>query len=228
MNKIVQKQHFDNEKNRYNVNKIFSPPIHTKLELDQLIGNIPKNIDCVVDFGSGNGRLTIPLLKLGYKVTAVDISVKSLKQLENIVSGLGLKIKKVDSLTKIIKSKIIVGSDILHHVDICKELNSMNNSLRKNGLIVFSEPNILNPSWIIYFFLKGIWKYERGIMQCSYFNFIKLLRQSNFRSIKIYGLGFFPRVFFKNKYICKLNDSLGNLPVFRIFAYRYIIVAKKF
>lgn len=123
--------------------------------------------------------------------------------------------------------KLIVGCDILHNVDMEIELRNIYRSLEKKGMTIFSEPGALNISWYIYFFLKRNWNYEKGAVNCTFFNLKKVFKNNGFSGIEIEGLGLFPRIFFQNETLCKFNDWLGNLPVLKLFAYRYIIIAYK-
>lgn len=50
----------------------------------------------VVDFGAGIGRLTIPLIKMGYQVTAVDASTHMLDALEQRAGAAGVSPKALN------------------------------------------------------------------------------------------------------------------------------------
>ncbi|MBI3955241.1 methyltransferase domain-containing protein, partial [Candidatus Gottesmanbacteria bacterium] len=82
-NKSKQRKFFDNARYRFPTLKIFNPLLQHRLELLHIKKHLtidpPKNI---CDFGSGSGRLTIPLLQMGFHVHAVDISVQSLHALK--------------------------------------------------------------------------------------------------------------------------------------------------
>lgn len=144
--KNIQQQYFENQKNQYESNKLFNPPPHVRDERDIIISLIKtqSNKRNVVDFGSGNGRLTIPLLKNGFSVTAVDISNKSLLNLYHNSVKIKKQKKLKTRLTLPINSNIICGTDILHHINLKDYFPLFYQSLEKKGLIVFSEPNILN------------------------------------------------------------------------------------
>lgn len=61
----------------------------------------------VLDLGSGTGRNAIPLSKLGYEVTAVDISQIAVRRLETIAiaQGLAMKTERTDVLNLILPEK---------------------------------------------------------------------------------------------------------------------------
>lgn len=223
----LQKRYFNKNDSRYDVNKILNPPVHTILEVNSLLSELPKKCKKVIDFGSGNGRLTIPLLRKSYIVSAVDISEKSLTDLKKIAGKRKRRLRMFTSLSRAGKADAIVGCDVLHHVDLSRELPRIYSHLVTQGKIVFSEPNVLNPSWVIYITLKNIWKYEKKIIHSSYFGYKRAFTKYGFKGVKIIGLGLFPRAFFGSEYLCRLNDRMGNLSFFKIFAYRYIIVAEK-
>jgi len=66
----------------YPEEKILNPPRHIKNEIDLIFNNIAQDKNKkIVDFGSGGGRLTIPLLQNGFKVIAIDNDESSRKQL---------------------------------------------------------------------------------------------------------------------------------------------------
>ncbi|MBI2464788.1 methyltransferase domain-containing protein [Candidatus Shapirobacteria bacterium] len=83
--------YFDSDDKQYSQNQILRPPRYTQLEIETLIEKLGKNILKVSDFGAGTGRLTIPLLKSGFAVTAVDVSQKSLDKLKTLANNLDLK-----------------------------------------------------------------------------------------------------------------------------------------
>jgi len=226
-----QKNFFDIEKNQYNIKLLIKSKYHTFLELKNIfdrVSYIYKN-EPIIDFGSGTGRVAMFLLNKGYKINAVDISKKSLDNLKKVSSS--LKLKQLQTFTAIPKGKkfkAIIGADILHHIDIDFYLPKFFDSLSKRGKVVFSEPGAFNLSWYLYLSIFYDWKVEKGLVQCSYFNLINKFKKYRFKKIKIVGLGLFPRPFFNwSKTLCQLNDYLGNLPILKLFAYRYIIEAIK-
>ncbi|MCS6956759.1 MAG: class I SAM-dependent methyltransferase, partial [Patescibacteria group bacterium] len=169
----------NNNLNYYSWKKILKPPCHVVEELKILLNLLSKNKNLkIVDFGAGGGRLTIPLLKRGFQVLAVDIDKNARKQLKKLALKLGFikKLKITKSLEKNKKYDYIIGTDVLHHINIKKYFSVFKRHLNKNGKIIFSEPNLLNISWLIFISLFLNWREEKGIFQCSYFylkNYLK-------------------------------------------------------
>jgi len=231
MNDTGQIRYFNFEENRYKEELLFHPPKHTRDETNIIIHELKKrNISKVVDFGSGNGRLTVPLLQNNIQVTAVDSSNESLRSLWDI--SLRMKVKKgllsVSTTIQDDKSDAIVGCDILHHVHLDTYLYRMNKKLAKSkGIIVFSEPNILNIFWPLFITFFINWSIEKRILYCNYFTLMAKLKKNNFENIHISGLGLFPLPLFnKAPLLEKINYFLGTVPILKFFAYRFIIIAE--
>lgn len=223
-----QTGHFKIKKNRYDEHLLSSPPQHVIYETQELIKELKKeNVCTVVDFGSGNGRLSIPLLQAGFTVYSVDISKTSLKRLTMVAKRMGCDKKLTTSIHLPHKPvDAVVGADILHHTYIDDELKNIKKILKKKGRILFSEPNILNPAWVIFisFFLN--WKIEKRVIFCNYFSLQKVFRNNSFSAIHIYGHGLVPPPFFnKVPLLQKINYRLGDFPFLKLFAYRYFISA---
>ncbi len=231
INEKKQKNFFNIEKNQYNIKLLIKPKYHTFLELKSILDRLTdiNKGESIIDFGSGTGRVTIFLLQKSHKIYAVDISKKSLDSLKKVATH--LKLKKLQTFSLIPKNKkfkVIVGADILHHIDIDIYLSKFFDALSENGKVVFSEPGAFNLSWYLYLSIFHDWNVEKGLVECSYFNLINKFEKSGFKKIKITGLGLLPRPFFNwSKTLCRLNDYLGNLPILKLFAYRYIIEASR-
>lgn len=226
----LQKDFFDIQDNQYSPDFILNSPFHTKLEVNVLLDRL-KHIKgkLIMDFGAGNGRISIPLLQKGFSVYSIDVSKKSLFNLAKLAKHLKLNNLKLDNhIPSDLKFNAIVGADILHHVDLDEYLPILCNSLKNGGKIIFSEPGAFNLSWYIYLPIASSWNIERGTLNCNYFNLKHKLQKYKYNNINIYGLGILPRPFLNfSKKLCKLNDLLGNFPILKLFAYRYIIEATK-
>jgi len=216
----------------YPSEKVLNPPQYTKEEIREILRRINRinKSKIIVDFGAGTGRLIIALLRNNYRVLAVDIDNKSLKELiksAKIINKFN-KLKTVNKLPEKIKFNLITGSDILHHINLEDWLPIFYKHLNIDGQIIFSEPNAWHLFWWLFIFLFLNFKEEKGLVQCSYFSLERGLKKSGFSNIKISGLGLFPTIFF-NKYpfFAKINYFLGNLSLIKIFAYRMIVVAEK-
>lgn len=225
-----QQMFFDRAERQYKKERILNPPFHTQLEINEIIRRMRKpSAQYVADFGAGSGRVTIPLLKAGYQVWAIEVSRQSLLNLQSTAKKLqllALRVARVFPSGQ--KFAAIVGADILHHVNLDETIPLLFKVLSKEGKAVFSEPCALNVVWYLYLPIYSDWSVEKGILQCRYFHLIKKFKQYGFSAVKVHGLGFLPTPLFNwSKPLCILNHRLGNMPVLKFFAYRFIIEATK-
>jgi hypothetical protein len=94
------------------------------------------------------------------------------------------------------------------------------------GRVIFSEPGGCNPTWYIYLPLTAPWHIAKACGGARIFNLMRKLAAHGFGEASVSGLGLLPRPFFNwSKALSALNDALGNLPLIKLFAYRYIIEA---
>ena len=226
-----QKQHFSLAAHQYPRDAILKPTIHTVLELQNILDRLKGlQIDGpVVDFGAGTGRLSIPLAKAGYDVFAVDISDVSLNTLNVVAHELGLRsIQTSLEFPSNASFSAVVGADVLHHVDMDVYLPKIYAALRDGGKAIFSEPGALNPVWYVYLSLFYDMRVEKRIVYNNLITLRRKFTQYGFRDVRITGLGLLPRSLFSRlRAACQLNDTIGNLPLLKWFAYRYIIEASK-
>lgn len=225
-----QQVFFDDWCHQYNQQRIIRPPLHTRLEIEEILKRIKsRQQGYVLDFGAGSGRLTIPLLQAGYKVHAVDISEVSLKNLKSLADKLQLSALRTSlSLPPDRQFTCLVGADILHHVNLDEVIPQLWQMLKPGGKVIFSEPCAFNIAWYLYLPFFSDWLIEKGILQCRYFHLIKKFKQYGFRTVTIQGFGFLPTPLFNwSKTLSILNNKLGNVSLLKFFAYRFMIEATK-
>ena len=102
----------------------------------------------VLELGCGTGYFTRELARSGADVVAVDVSPEL------------LEIAKVDCPAENVRYEIqnawamsypdalfdsVVGSSVLHHLEIKEALREIHRVLKSGGTIYFTEPNMLNP-----------------------------------------------------------------------------------
>jgi 2-polyprenyl-3-methyl-5-hydroxy-6-metoxy-1,4-benzoquinol methylase len=101
-----------------------------------------------LEVGCGTGMFTEIFAATGARILAVDISPDLLLKAErrglpaDRVTFLAKRFEDLDPQTTF---DAIVGSSVLHHLDIKKSLETMRALLKPGGVIVFAEPNMLNP-----------------------------------------------------------------------------------
>lgn len=121
----------------------------------KLIGDV--NSLKVLDFGCGNGWLSILLAKHGAKVWGIDISEELIKQANQFADKEGLSEKicfQVMAAENLSFEdnffNLIIGSAILHHTELSLAINNLNRVLKPGGRAIFVEPmnqNIFLKIW---------------------------------------------------------------------------------
>jgi len=102
----------------------------------------------VLEIGCGTGVFTQIFAASGAKIVAVDIS----KELLDLAMEKQLPEEQVQFLEKRFEDcadigpfDAVIGSSILHHLDIESALKKIYQLLKPEGMISFTEPNMLNP-----------------------------------------------------------------------------------
>jgi ubiquinone/menaquinone biosynthesis C-methylase UbiE len=103
----------------------------------------------VLELGCGTGYFTKEIAKTGASVVAIDISpdmirlaLSYLNELENVECVIG---NAYDLVFPDRSFDYVIGSSVLHHLDIAKALKEIHRVLKPDGKIRFTEPNMLNP-----------------------------------------------------------------------------------
>jgi 2-polyprenyl-3-methyl-5-hydroxy-6-metoxy-1,4-benzoquinol methylase len=101
-----------------------------------------------LEIGCGTGVFTEMFAASGAKIIAVDIS----KELLNLAGEKNLPAEQVQFLERRFEDcdsigpfDAVIGSSILHHLDIKPAIDKIYRLLKPNGIMSFTEPNMLNP-----------------------------------------------------------------------------------
>ena len=226
----IQKEHFDQIQNQYDIERILNPPLHVQKEINAICRLVEDHgCSSIVDFGSGTGRLALPLLRMGKNVIAVDISGASLQRLSDLACSQGLLSNLAISHVLPMGVDCIVGADILHHVHLDSALQSIYEALNPDGLIVFSEPNALHPAWVmLHTYPTWRWPTEKGLFSCTVGSFHRRLAKKGFRDIRIQGFGLFPPPLLNRVPVWQnLDIRLSKRYPFLYLAYRLLVTARK-
>lgn len=102
----------------------------------------------VLEIGCGTGMFTEMFAQTGCSIIAVDISSALLKKAE----ARKLPKEKVSFIQKRFEEcnvdgpfDAVIGSSILHHLELNEALPKIYELLKPNGIMSFAEPNMLNP-----------------------------------------------------------------------------------
>jgi len=107
-----------------------------------------KSGSMVLEVGCGTGMFTEMLAATDANILAVDISPQLLEKARNRTSWSN----RVRFLEKSFEDcdidgpfDAVLGSSILHHLEVEVSLRKIFNMLRPGGVVAFAEPNMLNP-----------------------------------------------------------------------------------
>ena len=180
-----------------------------------------------LEIGCGTGMFTEIFVQSGANLIAVDISPDLLKKARarNIPSD------KVSFFEKRFEDcdidgpfDAVIGSSVLHHLDIETTLNKVYDLLKPGGFMCFAEPNMLNPQVFIErkfrFLLPCFWYISPDETAIVRWKFRDLLIKTGFEKINIMPFDWLhpatpiPLI----RLISNIGKLLENTPVFREFA----------
>jgi ubiquinone/menaquinone biosynthesis C-methylase UbiE len=121
--------------------------IRWKRRVEMLCGSIQEGWS-VLELGCGTGYFTKELAGTNAQITAIDISPALIKEAEMAVHGPNVKFVIENAYQMTFSDKTfdaVVGSSVLHHLDIVKAISEIFRVLKPGGIIAFTEPNMMNP-----------------------------------------------------------------------------------
>ena len=145
----------------------------------------------VLELGCGAGYFTQGLAGSGADVVAIDVSPELLEIAKAKCSASNVRYEIQDACALTYPHATfdsVVGSSILHHLEIEKALRGIYRVLKPAGTIYFTEPNMLNPQIAIQ---KNIPWIKRRLGnspdETAFFRWPlrRLLEQSGYREIRI-------------------------------------------
>jgi len=101
----------------------------------------------VLEIGCGTGLFTVIFSQTGAEIFAVDISPELLEiaRLRNLPGQVQFIEKPFEECSLEGPFDAIIGSSILHHLDLENSLYKIFMLLKPGGIMSFAEPNMLNP-----------------------------------------------------------------------------------
>ena len=108
------------------------------------LGNNDKN---VLEIGCGTGLFTAELVKTRNKITAIDISPNLISIAQQRIGNKALffLLNAYDTNFPNNFFDFVIGSSVLHHLDVDFAIKEFYRILKPNGGFMFTEPNMLNP-----------------------------------------------------------------------------------
>jgi SAM-dependent methyltransferase len=102
----------------------------------------------VLELGCGAGYFTRQLVRSGADVVAIDVSPELLEIARTNCSAPNVQYQIENAYALSYNDAVfdsVVGSSVLHHLEIEKALRDVHRVLKPAGTIYFTEPNMLNP-----------------------------------------------------------------------------------
>jgi ubiquinone/menaquinone biosynthesis C-methylase UbiE len=205
-----------------------------KRRVKMLCDNLSKNLT-VLELGCGTGYFTKELIKTNAKIIALDISPELLEYAKSNVQSDNIEFMLENAYLMPFKDStfdVILGSSVVHHLEIDLAIKEIFRVLKKNGRVQFTEPNMLNPQIALQ---KNI-PFFKKIMgdspdETAFFRW-KLKRkfiEAGFSSINIIPFDFLhpktPKLFIK--LIEKIGPGFEKVPLLKEFAGSLFITARK-
>ena len=189
----------------------------------------------VLELGCGAGYFTQELARSGADVVAIDVSPELLEIARGNCSAPNVRYEIENAYQLSYGDAVfdsVVGSSVLHHLEIEKALRDIYRVLKPAGTIYFTEPNMLNPQIVIQKNIPWI-KRKLGDSpdETAFFRWPlrRLLEQTSYRDIRIDPFDFLhPKT--PTPLINRVNQIgrfLEKLPVISEFAGSLYIRARK-
>ncbi len=194
-----------------------------------------KPSDKVLEIGCGTGYFTKEIVKTGVSVTAIDISPELLTIAEEDIKDKNVTFVIENAYEMSFEDNSydsIVGSSVLHHLDIEKAVSEMYRVLKPGGTIFFTEPNMMNPQIALQ---KNIPALKRKLGdspdETAFFRWSlnKLLKKTGFNDITIKPFDFLHPAVPGSliPIVSTFGETVEKIPVLKEIAGSLYITAKK-
>lgn len=189
----------------------------------------------VLELGCGTGYFTRELAKLKIQVTAIDISPDLIRSAQHEIQSANVRFLIQNAYQMEFDDAVfdrVLGSSVLHHLDIRPALSEIYRVLKPGGHIAFTEPNMMNPQIALQ---KNIpWlkkKLGDSPDETAFFRWkiSALLRKAGFRDIKVIPFDFLHPAVPATciPVVSRLGRTAEQIPVIREIAGSLYIRAKK-
>ncbi len=184
----------------------------------------------LLEVGCGVGTFTKHFVESGAEVTAIDISYLAIQEARKRIPGASILLRDLQECMGPNYYNAVVGSSVLHHIDIHRGLRKIYTLLKPGGRLCFAEPNLLNPQiWLERKFRRLFWYVEPSETAFTRWWIRDRLIEAGFVDVKVAPFDFLHPL--TPKILIPLVDRIGRLlekiPVIREFAGSLYIRARK-
>ena len=189
----------------------------------------------VLELGCGTGYFTREFIKTDTLVTAIDISPDLLEIARNNISAENLTFYLMNAYSMNFPDAsfdYIIGSSVLHHLDVGKALSEIYRVLKPGGEVRFTEPNMMNPQIAVQKNIPLIKRYMGDSPgETAFFSFIlkQDMKKAGYRSVQITPFDFLhPGIPGKAAgFVDRLGKTLEKIPLLKEIAGSLFITALK-
>jgi 2-polyprenyl-3-methyl-5-hydroxy-6-metoxy-1,4-benzoquinol methylase len=181
--------------------------------------------DRVLDVGCGMGRYTFALADRGLMVEGIDLSQSLLERFQEFDGGrYGIPLHCGDILDPPdeLRERFdgVIGFFTLHHLhDLTACLRAMRTLAKPGGLIVFLEPNPLNPLYYIQMLVvPGMsWSGDKGLLNMRGKTVFGAFRAAGLVEPALERFGFLPPFAVNRSWGPRVEDRLERVALWRSF-----------
>jgi SAM-dependent methyltransferase len=199
-----------------------------------LTSSVKRGMD-ILELGCGTGYFTKELAKTEANITAIDISPDLLNDAKKATDRPNVTFNVEDACNMSFHADTfdkVIGSSVLHHLDMDKATGEIYRVLKPGGEICFTEPNMLNPQIAAQ---KNIpWlkkKLGDSPDETAFFSFVlkRKLMKAGFRNVKIVPFDFLhPAIPVKLiQTVSRAGSFFEQIPLIREIAGSLYITANK-
>lgn len=147
----------------------------------------------VLDLGAGKGRLSIPLVKDGYRVHCLDASQSMLSYLKKHIDAQNIYIQSIfDPIKLKTKFDAITSLRFFDHFSISDQSKILKNTVKyldKNGVYVYATLNSLSLEYLV----SKFFPYGRYNYYYSPKTYARLFKKNGLQIVSTSSRFFFPR-----------------------------------
>jgi SAM-dependent methyltransferase len=189
----------------------------------------------VLEIGCGTGLFTNVFAATGARVVAIDVCPPLLEKAvaRNIDGDVAFQIEDAEQMSFGDQTfDAVIGSSVLHHLDVGQTIGEMHRVLKPGGRIAFAEPNMMNPQIVFERSTPAVRRWVGATPEETAFfrwNLARRLRQGGYDEVKIEPFDFLhpavPRPLIP--LVRGVGGILEQLPLFREIAGSLIISARR-
>ena len=189
----------------------------------------------LLELGCGTGYFTKEIIKTGAEIIAIDISPDLINAAKGCIRASNVRFIVDNAYSMSFRDEqfdYVIGSSVLHHLQINSAVNEIYRVLKHGGKIAFTEPNMMNPQIALQKNIPFLKKLAGDSPdETAFFRWMlrKLLSKTGFKEVKIIPFDFLHPAIPKRliSIISIIGNSFEKTPLIREIAGSLYITAIK-